>query len=69
MFNYGAGYPCAGVSRVNGEARTCTSPGFATEPGEEWLVISGHSYDHGNDGSVEEAITGQLDWVWTAPSS
>ena len=25
--------------------------------------------DNDNDGFVEEAIAGELDWVWTAPSS
>ena len=60
--------PCAGISRVNREAKTCSSPSFVTSPGEKWLVISGHSYDHGNDspGDPEEVIAGELDRVWTA---
>ena len=57
---------CAGISRVNRTARTCSSARFATSPGEEWFVISGHSYDHGNDGIVNKRIAGGMDYVWTA---
>ena len=62
-------HSCATVVQVNGTAKTCASPHFDTSPGEEWRVISGHSYDQGNDGTVEHVIAGALDWVWTAPSS
>ena len=61
--------PCAGIVKVNGTAKTCSSPGFATSPGEQWLVISGHYYDDGNDGELEKVIAGELDWVWTASNS
>jgi hypothetical protein len=44
-------------------------PWFHTSPGEEWLVVSGHTWDNGNDGYYENVIAGELDWVWTAPSS
>lgn len=61
---------CAGIVEVNATVRTCSSPAFVTSPGEEWFVISGHYYDHGNDGGEpEETIDHQLDWVWTASSS
>ena len=60
---------CATKTKVNGEAKTCRSTQFDTEPGEEWLVISGHYYDQDNDDDIEEWITGELDWVWTASSS
>lgn len=68
VFNYSTGHSCAGVARVNRTAKTCSSPSFRTSPGEKWFVISGHSFDHGNDGSVEKQIIGELDWVWTASS-
>lgn len=68
VFNYKTD-SCAAVSAVNAMARTCGSPWFDTSPGDQWLVISGHSYDDGNDGSVEIVIAGERDWVWTAPSS
>ena len=62
-------HSCATVNVVNRTARTCASPKFRTSPGDKWFAISGHSYDRGNDGSVEESIAGELDFVWTAPSS
>lgn len=57
---------CAGISRVNRTARTCGSSRFRTSPGEKWFVISGHTYDHGNDGKVNKRIAGEMDYVWTA---
>ena len=42
--------PCATRTKVNRKAKTCRSPRFDTEPGEERFAISGHSYNHGNDG-------------------
>lgn len=62
-------HSCAGVVKVNATAKTCASPRFSTSPGEKWFAISGQYYDHGNDGSVERVIAGELDYVWTAPSS
>lgn len=62
-------HSCATVNVVNRTAKTCASPKFKTSPGDEWFAISGHSYDRGNDGIVDKSITGQLDFVWTAPSS
>ena len=61
-------HSCAGVVKVNATARTCASPKFRTSPGDKWFAISGHYYDHGNNGSIEERIAGELDFVWTAPS-
>lgn len=60
---------CAAVVRVNNRAITCISPKFSTSPGDKWFAISGHYYDHGNDGSIDDRIAGELDFVWTAPSS
>lgn len=59
---------CAGIIRVNRTARTCSSPRFDTSPGEKWFVISGHTFDHGNDSpsNPEWRVAGELDWVWTA---
>lgn len=61
-------HSCATVNVVNRTAKTCASPKFSTSPGEKWFAISGHSYDRGNDGTVEKRIAGELDFVWTAPS-
>lgn len=58
---------CAGITTVNRTARTCSSQRFSTSPGQRWYVISGHFYDHGNDGSIEADITGEMDYIWTAP--
>lgn len=62
-------HSCATVNVVNRTAKTCASPKFRTSPGKKWFAISGHSYDRGNDGTVEQSIAGELDFVWTAPSS
>ena len=62
-------HSCATKTKVNRQAKTCRSPNYDTEPGDEWLVISGHTYDDGNDGEIEASIAGELDWVWTASSS
>ncbi len=60
---------CATKTKVNGQAKTCRSSKYDTEPGEEWLVVSDHTYDDGNDGDNDASIAGELDWVWTASSS
>lgn len=60
---------CAGKTIVNGTAKTCQSPQFSTSPGEKWFVISGHWYDHGNNGSQDATCPGCIDWVWTASAS
>lgn len=62
-------HSCAAVVRVNDRAITCPSPKFSTSPGDKWFAISGHYYDHGNDGEIDDRIDGELDFVWTAPSS
>ncbi len=62
-------HSCAAVVKVNGRAITCISPKFSTSPGDKWFAISGHYYDHGNDGEIDDSIAGELDFVWTAPSS
>lgn len=60
-------YPCAGETAVNRTARTCSSPAFATSPGQQWYVISGHFFDADNDGMVDDDVDGEMDYVWTAP--
>lgn len=63
-------YPCAQSIVVNGAAQSCQSPFFDASgtAGRNWRVVSGHSFDVGNNGTWDANCSGCIDWVFTFPS-
>lgn len=64
-------YSCAQSIVVNGTAQSCQSPFFNAPsglPGKNWRIVSGHSFDMGNNGSWDMNCSGCIDWVFTFPN-
>lgn len=60
-------HPCAQSIVNNGTAQTCTSPWQLSSAGQQWLIISGHYFDIGIDGTQDDTCPGCIDWVYTTP--
>lgn len=60
-------HSCASRTETNVTAQTCRSPNQASSSGSKWLLVSGHWYDHGNDGTKDGSCSGCIDWKWTHP--
>lgn len=60
-------HACASTTVTNATAKTCKSPWFATSSGKKWAAVSGHNYDHANNGSWDGNCSGCVDFIWTTP--
>ena len=60
-------HPCAQSIVNNAAAQTCVSPWQLSSTGQKWLVISGHYFDIGINGSQDSSCSGCIDFVYTTP--
>lgn len=60
-------YPCAFQVVNDNTAQTCPSPWQPSTTGQQWFIISGHSFDIGGDGIKDTFCPGCIDFVFTTP--
>lgn len=58
--------PCASVT-ANHDVGTCASAYQKTSRGGRWLLVSGHWYDHGANGTRNAKCDGCIDWKFVVP--
>jgi hypothetical protein len=58
---------CAVSEVSNSSAGTCPSNWFDSHVGDNWIVVSGHYFDVGEDGSRDATCDGCLDRGFTMP--
>lgn len=63
-------HSCANQNQTkttNSTVDTCSSPYQGTSRGGKWLLVSGHTFDQGANGTQDGACSGCIDWKWTVP--